>query len=171
MSDQRTDHGNTHGHEGSNVRGHTEGNDRGDARSNGRDKAQQKAQDKNRYTARDFARGLGWARIAFGAATYLLPRLSARLTTGPSKDLPAVAYGVRGMGARDFAVGLGAIRARTDREAAVWMGAAALIDMADTLTLLLAFRRLPLVRNLLFISLALGGAAAELHLVGRLRGE
>lgn len=121
--------------------------------------------------ARYLARGLGWTRVAFGAGAYLLPRLSARLSAGPTPDLAGVAFGVRGMGARDLAVGLGAARARTDREAADWMGACALIDLMDTLSLVLAFRRIPPLRNLLLIAMALGGAAAELHLVGRLRRD
>ena len=87
----------------------------------------------------------------------------------PSRDLAGVALGVRGMGARDLVVGLGAVRATADPEIAAWLTGAALIDLSDVLTLLLALRRMPLLRNLLFVALALGGAAAELYVAADLR--
>jgi hypothetical protein len=120
-------------------------------------------------TPKELARVLGWSRVAFGAVAFLAPRLSARLSAGPSRDLAGLAFGVRGMGARDVAVGLGAARARTDAETAAWMGAAALIDLADTASVALSLRRLGAVRGLLLGGLALGGAVAELYAASGLR--
>ena len=122
-------------------------------------------------SARSLARGLAWARVGIGAVTFLLPRLSARLMTGPSPDLAAVAFGVRGMGVRAVAVALGALRAGRDREVASWRSAAALFDLADSLGLRLAARRLPLLRGLALLALAIAGAATELSVIGPLEGE
>jgi hypothetical protein len=72
------------------------------------------------------------ARAAFGLALLGPPSWAAARWLGPDAGRPAVTVAVRGLGARDVALALGAIDAiRRGRTVAPWLVAAAAGDVAD----------------------------------------
>jgi len=94
--------------------------------------------------ARQLALAFGRGRIAFGIAFALLPGLAGRAWIGDVARHGAVKAVVRGLGARDVALGLGVVIA-LDRGAPVrgWLEAAVLSDSADFLAALLAGDAMP----------------------------
>jgi hypothetical protein len=88
---------------------------------------------------RDVALLIARGRIAIGAAFVLAPGLAGRLWIGSDAERRPVKLLVRGLGARDMALGLGVVIA-LDRGAPVrgWLEGSALADSADLLATLLA---------------------------------
>lgn len=86
-------------------------------------------------TARLLARGLAAGRIGLGVALVAAPDVTARRWLGRAAEDPGTHVAVRGLGARDVALGLGALVALRDgndvRHAARWLEAAVVADLAD----------------------------------------
>jgi hypothetical protein len=89
--------------------------------------------------ATDLAVRLASGRVAIGLASLLAPGLVARTMTGSARAGGATSIFARMVGARDLALGLGALIA-LDRDAPVrgWLEASALVDGVDVAACLLA---------------------------------
>jgi hypothetical protein len=112
--------------------------------------------------ARMLASGLSLNRVAFGVAYVVFPRRAGGGWIGRVARNPATQVFTRGHGARDVALGGGALAAlaRDDRRSARdWMSAQALADGADLTATLLSRRRLP-SSGARFALLMAGGSAA-----------
>jgi hypothetical protein len=103
------------------------------------------------------ARGIAAARIAIGVGATLAPALVTRLQFGT--DTPAQRVTVRMLGARDLALGIGALLAARHGSAGLrgWVEAGALADGVDALAFLGAGRDAARVRALTV--LVAGGSA------------
>lgn len=112
-----------------------------------------------RHTATAVAAG----RVALGVAALARPSVPARPWVGASADeLGAQVFG-RALGARDLALGLGALAAVRDapsdsRAAGVWYAAGALSDALDVAVTVAAWPRLPRATRWL-VAASAGGAA------------
>lgn len=99
-------------------------------------------------------------RIVAGALYVVFPRLLVRTWTDV-EDRRVDALG-RAIGARDLALGLGALLAlRRGTPARGWFEAAALTDTADAIATILVFGQLPRLRRWLILAAAITGAAAS----------
>jgi hypothetical protein len=92
--------------------------------------------DRTSGAVRLLARGLAAGRVALGIALVAAPDAAARRWLGEtSADDPGRQIAVRGLGARDVALGVGtlvALRGEGDvRRAAHWLEAGAVADLAD----------------------------------------
>jgi len=111
------------------------------------------------------------ARVVLGLTALAWPSVPARPWVGPAADdLAARVFG-RALGARDIALGLGALtamqRPAADRgSACAWVAAGALSDALDVIATLSSWRELPQKGRWLVIASASGaaltGAAAAL---------
>jgi hypothetical protein len=110
-------------------------------------------------TDENLAKLLGWARASFGMLAFVAPRWTAKLWTGEDVSGTTAIMGLRGLGVRDAALGLGLLIA-LKRESPVrgWLEAGALSDAGDALNMLMSARVLPRSRCLLGLGAA-GGAA------------
>lgn len=108
---------------------------------------------------RDLARTLGWLRIVLGAATFLAPTRIARGWTGDVADEPVARLALRGLGARDVAIGVGILSSMA-RGAPVrgWLEASAMADAADAFATVVTWRELPGFRRLLALGSEAGAA-------------
>jgi hypothetical protein len=112
-----------------------------------------------RYAATAVAAG----RVGLGVAALIRPSVPARPWVGSSADeLSAQVFG-RALGARDLALGLGALAAirkapSGSRPASAWYAAGALSDALDVAVTLSAWPRLPRTTRWL-IAASAGGAA------------
>jgi hypothetical protein len=103
------------------------------------------------------------ARVALGLAALAWPSVPARPWTGAGDDdLTARVLG-RALGARDLALGLGALAALRNgsagsQAASTWVAVGALSDALDVATSLAAWRELPRVTRWL-VAASAGGAA------------
>ena len=89
---------------------------------------------------KDIARLLSIGRVAFGALMVLAPRRAARLWTGESEESAISAMAVRGLGARDLAIGMGTLE--EDGDVAGWLRAGMVSDAGDALGVLSNFGKL-----------------------------
>lgn len=107
---------------------------------------------------------LGAARAGAGLALMLLPGPLGRAWIGPAAQEPGADVMVRAVGARDIALGFGAMRA-AQRGAPVrgWVEAGMLADTVDVLAALVAFRRLSGPRR--FLAPATAAGSAVIHAV------
>lgn len=106
------------------------------------------------------AKALALVRIGVGAAGFLTPRLFARTWLGRAGSHPSVVPAVRGLAARDAALGLGALFAiRRGRPVRGWLEAGALADAADSVSSLFARADVPRGRRLFFTA---SGAAVSI---------
>jgi hypothetical protein len=101
-------------------------------------------------------------RVALGLAALAWPSVPARPWVGESADdLAARVFG-RALGARDLALGLGALAALRGEDAGpgprAWVAAGALSDALDVAASLAAWRELPRVSRWL-VAASAGGAA------------
>jgi len=112
---------------------------------------------------RQVVRILSALRVTIGATLLVAPGAAGRRWIGePARD-PRVKAVLRGLGARDLALGLGALRALDQgAPARGWVQLAAVGDLADAASGLLAARRLGPVRALGTVLTA--GAAGALGL-------
>ena len=109
-------------------------------------------------TDEELARLFGWTRVAFGACAFLAPKWSAKLWTGETIRGSTSVMALRGVGARDIALGLGlVIGLKRGAPVRGWLDAGMLSDSGDALSTLLARRKLPPARCLL--SLTASGVA------------
>lgn len=111
----------------------------------------------------EIARWLSTARVVVGAVLFFFPGLSALLWTGERPGSAIGRMAIRGLGARDVAIGAGTIIA-LDEDGPVesWLQAGMLADASDAVAALAAprlktWRRLGLV--------ALSGASVYVGLV------
>jgi hypothetical protein len=111
--------------------------------------------------ARTVATALARARIAIGIAAVAAPAAAARLMGGRSGSAGLAPVAVRMVGARDVALGLGAVIA-IDRGAPVrgWLEGAALADAGDLVAGVLGRERL--TPGALKATAGVAGAAAAL---------
>lgn len=109
---------------------------------------------------RQIARIFAVTRIAIGAVLLAAPGAAGRRWLGDVARQPAAKAAIRGLGARDLAFGIGALRALDRGEpAAGWVRLAAVGDLADAASGLLAARQLGALRTIGTVATA-GGAAA-----------
>jgi hypothetical protein len=97
-----------------------------------------------RVEARDLALSQARGRMVVGAALLLAPGWAGKRWIGGAADDPAVKVITRALGARDLAIGLGAVIA-LDRgtPARGWFEAAALSDTVDLVATVLARDAIP----------------------------
>lgn len=109
----------------------------------------------------ELARLLGWTRVSFGAITFLAPSWAAKVWTGEDIVGTTAVMGLRSLGAREAALGLGLLIAlKRGGPVRGWLEAGAWADAADGVNTLMARRALPPLRCLM--SLAGSGAAVAL---------
>ncbi|MFN2594788.1 MAG: hypothetical protein ABR579_07870 [Actinomycetota bacterium] len=121
--------------------------------------------------ARDVATLLSGARVALGALLFLMPTKTAKAWSSQGADSPAAIVASRGMGGRDFVLGLGALLALgNDKPVRGWIEAAALSDLLDAINAALSFRKLPPIRALLMGGSAAGAAILGMQLAPELDG-
>ena len=109
------------------------------------------------------ARSLALSRVGYGAAMAVAPSLVARVWIGGAgaRD-PRAQTLARALGARDLALGAGALvalRTGGGSQARGWFSAQALSDTTDLLATLIAGRALPALPRA-FTALAAAGSAA-----------
>ena len=118
---------------------------------------------------RDLARMIGLARVAIGIASFLAPTRFARLWTGERSDAAITPMAIRGLGARDVAIGIGLLNAiENGGSTRGWLEASALSDASDAVATLAEWGRLPGWRRLGLFGLEVGSALLGLRLAGEL---
>jgi hypothetical protein len=101
-------------------------------------------------------------RVALGATALAWPSVPARPWVGAAADDVAARVFGRALGARDLALGLGALAALSGGRgegAGAWIAAGALSDALDVAASVSCWRELPRVSRWL-VALAAGGSAA-----------
>jgi hypothetical protein len=107
------------------------------------------------------ARSVAGARIAFGIAFMTMPGWTGRVWIGRDADRPAVKLLTQAIGARDLAMGLGAVIAMSrDAPARGWFEAISLTDALDFACALAAGDRIPPLSRANVLVLA-GGSALQ----------
>jgi hypothetical protein len=119
--------------------------------------------------ARGLATALALNRCAFGGAYLVAPERAGRGWIDRDAERPPTQIMIRGLGARDLALGLGSLRALLADDGAPrpWFAAHALADAADLAATLAAREALP-QRNLLFAS-AMAAASTAIAIAGAAR--
>ena len=118
---------------------------------------------------RELARMIGLGRTVIGITMVLAPRKAVRGYMGDEDPSFAASMAVRGLGARDIALGTGLLVALEDDEnIARWLEAGALADAGDFLATLSNFRQLPTWRRLMWLVTAGGASFLGLKLAGSL---
>lgn len=113
------------------------------------------------------ARTMAMARVAFGIVFTVTPGVVLRAWVGRDHAAtPAVRMLSRGLGARDLAIGVGALLAlRHDAPARGWIEAGVVSDLGDALGIALAARHLPRFGAIGGLVAALGAAGAGRRVV------
>ena len=107
------------------------------------------------------ARSVAGARSVFGIGFMAMPGLTGRLWIGRDADRPAVKLLTQAIGARDLAMGLGAVIAMSrDGAARGWFEAISLTDALDFACGLAAGDRIPPAQRASVLALA-GGSALQ----------
>jgi hypothetical protein len=107
------------------------------------------------------ARSVAGARIVFGLAFMTMPGWTGRVWIGADAERPAVRVLTQAIGARDLAMGVGAVIAmRGDGPARGWFEAISLTDVLDFVCGLAAGDRIPPASRAAVLALA-GGSAAQ----------
>jgi hypothetical protein len=118
---------------------------------------------------RDLARLLCLTRTAIGAACFLFPAKALRIWTGSDAESDTAPMAVRALGARDFAIGIGGLRALEEQESpSRWLEAGVVSDAADTVGALAMFGRLGGFRRLFLITSAASATYLGLRLAASL---
>ncbi|MGH2754778.1 MAG: hypothetical protein ACRDLB_10125 [Actinomycetota bacterium] len=119
--------------------------------------------------AKELAQILSLGRVVLGVGAVLAPRRFGRMWTGEHSETAVSAIAVRGMGARDIALGLGTLRALDgEGPARPWLEAQALADASDTVSTLGSFGKLPPLRRLIGLATAAGACYVGLRLASEL---
>jgi hypothetical protein len=110
---------------------------------------------------RTAARGVAALRVALGVTALVSPGVAAQPWVGRSAGDPAGAVLGRAAGARDVALGAGALLAARGggRDERLWVVAGAFCDVLDAMTTFAHWRRLPAPGRLLVSGAAVGAAA------------
>jgi hypothetical protein len=119
------------------------------------------------------AGGLAVNRILFGANYLARPESARQSWIGRAARKPGARVMIRSQGARDVALGLGALWALAggrDADAHAWMAAHAIADGADLAATWVARDRLPKRRVRLAMAIAGGSTAVAAVAAARLRG-
>lgn len=119
-------------------------------------------------TARRGAVALSAARVALGVTALAFPAAVARPWVGAAGDDLAGEVLGRALGARDVALGLGALAALRDGPARGWLAAGALSDGFDVITSVVSWAQLP--RGTRWLVAASAGAASLAGAAGALTG-
>jgi hypothetical protein len=116
----------------------------------------------NREQALLGARALASVRVAIGVTAWLRPKLVLRpWVGGTAAEAPNVAVLGRALGARDIALGAGALlAARHGGPVRGWIEAGGLADTGDLIATLLTLHDLPRVTRWAIVATTLGAAAA-----------
>ncbi|MDQ4130623.1 MAG: hypothetical protein M3133_06505 [Actinomycetota bacterium] len=111
------------------------------------------------------ARVLAASRVGLGTLLLLAPSVVARAWVGEGAEEPSAKALARALGARDVALGLGALIALSHGESPRgWLEASALADAGDALATLVGWAHLPTLRRWL----ALGASVSAAYLGTRL---
>jgi hypothetical protein len=122
-------------------------------------------------TAPLIARLVAVGRVGFGVALVVAPERVTSLWLGSDAGRPAARVVTRGLGARDLALGAGALAA-TDSQLQPWVAAAIVADTADLVATVAAGKSLPLTGRALVAVIAAGGAVlGTIALAGLRRGS
>jgi hypothetical protein len=107
------------------------------------------------------ARAVAGLRVVLGVTALVSPEIAARPWVGWSAGDPAGSVLGRAAGARDVALGAGALLAARDGAQAerLWVAAGAFCDVLDATTTFVHWRRLPGPGRLLVSGAAVGAAA------------
>lgn len=109
------------------------------------------------------ARLLAGGRVALGLALFVAPRQAARTWIGDDVDQAGTRMAIRGLGARDVALGAGLLAAlEAGGSTHRWLEAGAVADLADAAAVLIARDERP--AGVLAVTLATAGGAAALGL-------
>ncbi|MFN2588603.1 MAG: hypothetical protein ABR613_10875 [Actinomycetota bacterium] len=107
----------------------------------------------------ELARLYGVLRLGLGAAAVIAPSVVARVWLGRGAEDAAARVGLRGLGGREAAIGLGTLLAlENDRPVRGWLEAGALADAADAFGVIAQRRNLPTARWLLGAGIAAASA-------------
>jgi len=117
------------------------------------------------------ARAMAALRVVLGVTALVSPERAARPWVGDSAALPAGTVLGRAAGARDVALGAGALVAARQgpRAERTWVLAAAVCDALDATTTVAAWRSLPSPGRLLAGGAAVGAAAVGALAAARAR--
>jgi hypothetical protein len=117
----------------------------------------------------DLARLLSVGRVVAGGLLFIAPRRAARAWTGENEDSAISVMAVRGLGARDMAIGMGTLVAiERGGDVGGWLRAGAASDATDALSVLAHFGRLPDIRRWLLGATACGAAYIGWSVAARL---
>jgi hypothetical protein len=118
---------------------------------------------------KDMVRMLGFGRLVIGGLSFLAPRRTAKVWTGESPEMAVSHMAVRGMGARDVALGLGMLIAlENDGHIRGWLEASALADAGDAASTILSWNRFGNVRKIGWLALELAAAYYAMQLADAL---
>lgn len=118
---------------------------------------------------KELARLLGLGRTVLGATMVLMPRKAVRGYMGQDNPSFAASMAIRGLGARDIALGYGLLVAlEDDGDVARWLEAGAIADAGDFISTLANFREMPTWRRLLWLATAGSATYMGLKLAGAL---
>jgi hypothetical protein len=116
-----------------------------------------------RVQSRRLAQLVAVGRVALGVTAISLPQLPLRPWVGDRRGDQGAVVLARALGARDLALGLGAVLAvRHEVPARGWVEAGGLADTGDALFTVLSFRHLPTRGRWAVLAAASGGAVAAL---------
>jgi hypothetical protein len=122
-------------------------------------------------TAPLIARVVAAGRIGFGVALIVAPERVTSLWLGSDAGRPGARVLTRGLGARDVALGVGAIAA-ADSQLQPWVAGAIVADTADLVATVAAGKSLPLTgRALVGAFAAVGAVLGAIALAGLRRGS
>jgi len=116
------------------------------------------------------ARLVAAGRVGFGVALTLTPERVTTPWLGSDAARPATRVASRGLGARDLALGAGAVAA-TGADLRLWVAAGIVADTADLVATVAAGDSLPLTGRVLVGAVASGGAALGALALAGLRAE
>lgn len=117
----------------------------------------------------DVATLLSATRIAIGVAAWVAPRRFGRAWTGERSEGPLGSMAMRGLGARDVALGLGTLRALGNGSSVKpWLEMQSIADASDTASTLMAFRDMPSLRRWVMLATAATGCYLGVSLANRL---
>lgn len=118
---------------------------------------------------REIARLIGLGRTVVGITMVVAPRKAVRGYVGRDDSSFAAPMMIRGLGARDIALGTGLLIAlEDDGDVARWLEAGAIADAGDFLATLANFREMPTWRRLMWLATAGGATFMGLKLAGAL---
>jgi len=119
----------------------------------------------NRDAARNAARWLSYARIGLGVTAIVAPTLPARPWIGDDARRPSVKLLSRALGARDVALGIGAVLAMNHGgPVRGWVEGGGFADAGDFVATLVHFRSLPRRERWGLLAITSGAAVTARYL-------